>query len=71
MRFPSCPEPRLELRVSKVEVTGNQLLQQLARSDRVVYERLLTIRNVKRLHKSACECFDAVSSGLKAARPQL
>jgi CRP-like cAMP-binding protein len=32
----------------------------------IEYRRgLLTIRSMKRLHKSSCECFDAVSSALK------
>jgi CRP-like cAMP-binding protein len=40
-----------------------QAAAELRRKGMIEYRRgLITIRNVKRLHQSACECFDAVSS---------
>ena len=40
-----------------------QAAAELRRKGIIEYQRgLITIRNVKRLHRSSCECFDAVSS---------
>jgi CRP-like cAMP-binding protein len=52
--------PRSAVTQAAAELRGKGIIE---------YRRgLITIRNMKRLHKSSCECFDMVSAALKGTR---